>query len=107
VPSLLNEAETKIILVDQLQERIQRWLSPPDPSINHNTACEAHHNGTAAWFLEGVIYNEWKMTGTLLWTHGKRTIFPSCSTHNADDLWFRSGIRQERSLVSDTSADLC
>jgi hypothetical protein len=55
---------------DQLREKIRQWLSPPDPSINHNTACEAHHNGTAAWFLEGAIYNEWKTTGSLLWTHG-------------------------------------
>jgi hypothetical protein len=55
---------------DQLRANIRKWLSPPDPSINHNTACEAHHTGTATWFLEGPIYNEWKTTGSLLWTHG-------------------------------------
>ena len=85
-----RESETKISLGDQLQEKIQKWLSPPDPSINHNTACEAHHNGTAAWFLEGVIYNEWKATGSFLWTHGNRT-FHGCSTHATDDLWFIAG----------------
>jgi len=58
-----------------MQKKIQKWLSPPDMSINQNTACEAHHNGTAAWFLEGSIYNEWKMTGSLLWTHGNRMVF--------------------------------
>jgi hypothetical protein len=59
---------------NQLRERIQKWLSPPDSSINHNVVCEAHHDGTAAWFLEGLIYNEWKATGSLLWTHGNRTV---------------------------------
>ena len=76
VTSRLKETETKATSGDKLQENIQMWLSPPDPSINHNTACEAYHNGTATWFLEGTIYNEWKTTGSLLWTHGNRTVFP-------------------------------
>ena len=67
-----SEAETETTSGDQLREKIQKWLSPPDPSINHNTACEAHHNGTAAWFIEGSIYNEWKATGSFLWTYGNR-----------------------------------
>ena len=83
------------------------WFSPPDPSINQNTACEAHHNGTTTWFLEGPIYNEWKVTGSLLWTHGNRMGFLCFSTHPPDDLLFCSGIWQERSLVGDTSADFC
>ena len=101
----IKEAKTKFIPGDRLREKIQKWLSPPDPSINHNTACEAHHDGTAAWFLEGPIYNEWKETGSLLWAYGNRTVFLICSTLTADGLWFYSGIRQEHSLVSDTSAD--
>ena len=68
-------AEPKPISGDQLREKIQKWLSPPDPSINHNTACEAHHDGTAAWFLEGPVYNEWKETGSLLWAYGNRTVY--------------------------------
>ncbi|KAH9978508.1 hypothetical protein BJV74DRAFT_982074, partial [Russula compacta] len=58
----------------QLQRDIQRWLSPPDPSTNHNTAWEAHLDGSAAWFTQGRIFNEWESTGTLLWIHGK----PGC-----------------------------
>ena len=56
----------------QLQGDVQRWLSPPDPSTNHDFVWSAHHEGTAAWFLESDIYNEWKATGSLLWIHGKR-----------------------------------
>ncbi|KAF8497781.1 hypothetical protein F5888DRAFT_1803244 [Russula emetica] len=57
----------------QLRQDLRRWLSPPDPSTNHNIACNAHHKGTATWFFEGRTYNEWKSTGpeSLLWIHGK------------------------------------
>jgi hypothetical protein len=103
----VKEAETNTTSGDQLREKTRQWLSPPDPSINHNTACEAHHNGTAAWFLEGAIYNEWKTTGSLLWTHGNRTIFHSFPIPTADGLWFCSGVGQERSLVGDNSANFC
>jgi hypothetical protein len=99
--SLLEDAETKATSGDRLRENIQKWLSPPDPSNNHNTACEAHHTGTAAWFLEGPVYNEWKETGSFLWTHGNRTVFHSFPTPAADGLWFHSGIWQEYSLVGD------
>jgi hypothetical protein len=99
VASWLKEAETKSNSGDQLREKIQKWLSPPDPSINHNAAYEAHHNGTATWFLKGFIYNEWKEAGSLLWTHGNRRVFHSSPTPVADG--FFSGIWQDRSLVGD------
>ena len=75
VASRLKGVETNTTSGDQLREKTRQWLSPPDPSINHNTACEAHHNGTAAWFLEGGIYDTWKARGSLLWIHGNRTVF--------------------------------
>jgi hypothetical protein len=55
-----------------MQRDIRSWLSPPDPSKNYNIACEAHHSGTAEWFIHGDTFEEWKMTGTVLWVHGKR-----------------------------------
>jgi len=56
---------------NQIRDSLLRWLSPPDPSINHNIACKAHHNGTAEWFLQGSIFDQWKSTDPLLWIHGK------------------------------------
>ena len=55
------------------------WLSPPDPSVNHNIASNAQQQGTATWFFEEDIFTEWKsnLTGPLLWIHGKRA--PLCS----------------------------
>ncbi|KAI9436422.1 hypothetical protein H4582DRAFT_2058681 [Lactarius indigo] len=70
-------AEVKLILqqtaddVDgvkrkQLRECLRKWQSPPDPSANHNIACDRQHEGTAVWFFEDDIFKEWKATGSLL-----------------------------------------
>ncbi|KAH9962532.1 hypothetical protein BGW80DRAFT_1255584 [Lactifluus volemus] len=55
---------------DQLQKDIRMWLSPPDPSTNHNIARTAHHNGTAAWFIQSETFHKWKSSGALLCIHG-------------------------------------
>jgi hypothetical protein len=57
---------------DQFQRDIRLWLSPPDPSMNHDHVCKARHKGTAKWFLESRVLADWKLTGSLLWIHGKR-----------------------------------
>ena len=36
---------------NQLRENIHKWLSPPDPSTNHNIACGTRHKKTATWFF--------------------------------------------------------
>src|ERR1700755_1738918 len=58
---------SNIITGNHLRDNLLRWLSPPDPSTNHNTASKAHHNGTAEWFFRGTIFSEWKSTGSFLW----------------------------------------
>jgi hypothetical protein len=65
-----------ILSGNQLRENIHKWLSPPDPSTNHNIACGTHHKKTASWFFQGSIFQEWKSTGSLLWIHGKRLSHP-------------------------------
>ena len=69
-----GQAGSTILTGSQLRQDLRRWLSPPDPSTNHNIARNAHHMGTATWFFEGTTYKEWKSTGSesLLWIHGKR-----------------------------------
>jgi hypothetical protein len=69
-----RHAGSIILTGNQLRQDIRGWLSPPDPSTNHNIACNAHHKGTATWFFKGRTYKEWKSTGSdsLLWIHGKR-----------------------------------
>ncbi|KAH9073597.1 hypothetical protein EDB83DRAFT_84335 [Lactarius deliciosus] len=50
---------------------LREWVFPPDPSTNHNIACDLHHGGTAQWFFRGSMFGEWKSTGSLLWIYGK------------------------------------
>jgi hypothetical protein len=64
-----------IFVGDRLQEVVQDWLSPPDPSTNQNFVRKARHAGTAAWFFESSALTKWKAKGSLLWIHGKRTSF--------------------------------
>jgi len=71
--------QTPLILAgNNLRERLRIWLSPPNPSINHNIACDARHKGSAQWFFRGTIFSRWKSTGPFLWVHGKRVflLFP-------------------------------
>ncbi|KAI0269052.1 hypothetical protein BGY98DRAFT_937924, partial [Russula aff. rugulosa BPL654] len=56
---------------NQLRDCVHKWLSPPDPSTNHNIACGTHHKKAATWFFQGNIYKEWKSKGSLMWIHGK------------------------------------
>ncbi|KAH9069464.1 hypothetical protein EDB83DRAFT_436884, partial [Lactarius deliciosus] len=56
---------------NQLRESLRKWQSPPDPSTNHNIAGDRQHEGTAEWFLDSDQFENWKVTGSLLWIHGK------------------------------------
>ena len=71
-----------IISETQLQENVYKWLSPSDPSTNHNIACGTHHKKMATWFFQGSIFGEWKSTGSLLWIHGKRAPCPTFTQYS-------------------------
>ena len=77
-----------IMSENQLRENIHKWLSPPDPSTNHNIACGTHHKKTATWFFQGRIFQEWKSTASpsLLWIHGKRAPCPTSHSIPSDDI---------------------
>src|SRR6266446_3832861 len=57
-----------------MQEKLRSWLCPPDPSVNHNTACKLQHGGTAKWFIQGSTFQDWKKNGSLLWIRGNRML---------------------------------
>jgi hypothetical protein len=85
---------------NQLRDNLLRWLSPPDPSTNHNIACKAHHNGTTQWFFQGSIYNQWKSTDGFLWVHGKRAFLLAFATRRPLTIpRFYSRFRKNHSLV--------
>jgi len=50
--------------------------------MNHNTACEIHHDETATWFIQGSTFREWKENGSLLWIRGNRMLLPLLSLYD-------------------------
>ncbi|KAH9013199.1 hypothetical protein EDB85DRAFT_2098425 [Lactarius pseudohatsudake] len=75
---------------NQLRRDLRNWISPPDPSINYNTACGAHHKGTAAWLTRGDAFKGWRTDGCLLWVHGKpgsgKSILSSVIIRDIEDI---------------------
>jgi hypothetical protein len=59
-----------ILSGNRVRKHIRKWLSPPDPSMNHHFACRLYHKETS-WLLQHSIFKDWKSTGSLLWIHGK------------------------------------
>ena len=57
---------------EQWLRDLREWLCPPDPSINHNIACDSQHERTLVWLFKDTIFKEWESKGSLLWIHGKR-----------------------------------
>src|SRR6266702_2634396 len=74
-PVFADSRVSNTIAGNQLRECVRKWQSPPDPSTNHNIASDRQHEGTAEWFFESDKFENWKVTGSLLWIHGKRTFF--------------------------------
>jgi hypothetical protein len=77
-----------VLTGNQLKQLLRTWLSPADPSTNHNIAQRAQHHGTAVWFFEGGIFIEWKSNGSLLWIHGKRAFLSALfGLGSSDSRW--------------------
>ncbi|KAI9460274.1 hypothetical protein F5148DRAFT_268232 [Russula earlei] len=55
---------------NQFRGELRKWLAAPDPSINHNAACETQHRGSTRWFTQGSTFLEWKESASLLWICG-------------------------------------
>jgi hypothetical protein len=73
------------------REKIERWLSPPDPSTNHNKALKQRDEGSGAWFLESDAFAKWKKgRNSFLWLCGipgcGKTILSSAIIKNLDSV---------------------
>ncbi len=90
LPRLVHQSSS-----DQLAD----WLSPPDPSVNLNVACDTHHEGTAVWFTESNAYGRWKEFGSMMWIYGKRRFPHFAFSHLVTDFRCHSGVWQKRSDV--------
>jgi hypothetical protein len=73
-----NVAELQIsqrgLVADDRWTKFRQWLSPPDPSTSHNSACQKRQPTTGVWFTESQHFNKWKDSpNSFLWLHGIRT----------------------------------
>src|SRR6266481_3691181 len=56
---------------DELRSQVGKWLDPPDPSSNHNTAWQQRRSKTGEWFVKGEQFLAWMRTvRSFLWIHG-------------------------------------
>jgi hypothetical protein len=88
---------------DQLRKDLRNWLSPPDPSVNYNTASDARHEGTSLWFIACGAFKDWKQSNSLLWIYGKRTFPRPSSSLWLMVLYFYSRFGEECPQVRHTS----
>ena len=96
--SILTALDSRGLFILTERQQLKKWLSPLDPSINHNNARRAHHEGTANWFFRSSNFDEWKSSPSLLWIHGKRTFLFLFTTHTTDSHRC-SGLRQKHPVV--------
>ncbi|EMD37408.1 hypothetical protein CERSUDRAFT_73309 [Gelatoporia subvermispora B] len=71
VYSLVNSLNETMKNERGVLHQYRTWLSPPDPSTNHNIALDHYHESRGRWLLESEQGRQWKVTTSLLWIQGK------------------------------------
>ncbi|RNJ52610.1 hypothetical protein D7B24_003165 [Verticillium nonalfalfae] len=69
----MNATKTKIDNIESSThtDKIERWLRPPDPSINFNEAKKVRQEGAGAWLLDHPVFQSWTSGSRRhLWLHG-------------------------------------
>jgi hypothetical protein len=51
-----NHESLSSLTGNELRKDLRKWISPPDPSVNYNTASKAHHTDTATWCTQGDTF---------------------------------------------------
>jgi hypothetical protein len=67
--------DVKHLGFEERRKKIDRWLSPPDPSMNHNKALQQRHQDSGLWFLQSDAFVKWRTRrNSFLWLNG----IPGC-----------------------------
>ena len=76
IKDTVSEVQDQAYLVNQENERrdIRRWLSAPDPSVNHNRASHSRQGSTGSWFLKSEAFTRWQQQKLITWLYG----IPGC-----------------------------
>lgn len=80
---------------DLQREKLDRWLSAPDPSTNYLRARRSRQENTGLWFLHGA-FNEWTKKAQLMWLHGKpgcgKTVLSSTVIAQVNETYISDGV---------------
>ena len=74
---------------------LERWLSAPDPSSNHEAAIAQRHGNSGRWLLQHEAFSRWKKSrNSLLWLWGipgcGKTVLSSIVINELSKEWPRS-----------------
>ena len=64
-----------VTLDQRNKDKLLQWLTPPDPSANHDTACKSRHAETGKWFFRDRKFKSWKKKGSFLLIWGDCMFF--------------------------------
>ena len=84
---------------NESRKDLRQWISPPDRTSKFYTASKAHHEGTAAWCIEGKAFSDWMASGSLFWIHGKRKYTTPAVLIVTNDPWVGSWLWEDHSQV--------
>ncbi|RDW91705.1 hypothetical protein BP5796_02870 [Coleophoma crateriformis] len=78
-----------IIYVSE-DDKIYKWLKPPDPSSNFQVAIDLHQDGTGEWLVCSDQFLRWKITeNSIVWLYGKpgcgKTVLSSTAIEEIQD----------------------
>lgn len=89
VATQVTTSAVKNLSMEHRQEKIRRWLAPPDPSTNHKKALQQRHENSGLWFIGLEEFHTWKtQPSSVLWLYGipgcGKTILSSTIIQNLD-----------------------
>lgn len=98
-PVASDRGVSDLLVGGRVRDGLRNWVTPPNPSTNHNISCSIQHRGTVLWFLQSEVFREWKSTGSLFWIYGKRTVLPLLPNPLLMTIRIFSGLWEKHSLV--------
>ncbi|KAL9004631.1 MAG: hypothetical protein Q9188_002557 [Gyalolechia gomerana] len=61
----------ELVKSNQISSDLLNWLSAPDATVDHNTACAKRHPGTGVWLIKGSKFLQWLTEeNSIIWLSG-------------------------------------
>lgn len=61
----------ELVRTNQISSHLLNWLSAPDATVDHNTACAKKHPGTGKWLIKSSKFSQWLTEeNSIIWLSG-------------------------------------